>query len=226
MLRPASGNVEVRKLADGTTSVRARFRHKGERYPIVFGRDVDGWTEARGRRELQMILAQLSAGVAIQQLLARYEPDSTQDDDEYAAGITMHEYASDRLERRRVGEIGEGPLAETTYQDYLWRLKKYILPSFGRTPVARISDVDCRRFRGKLFKDSEALKKIAAAGERAEDANGRRRRPLSPRSIQMMMRLLGQILAQAVKDKVREDNPARDPELKIRVPKPARTGAC
>ncbi len=38
-----------------------------------------------------------------------------------------------------------------------------------------------------------------------------------------MMRLLGQILAQAAKDKVREDNPARDPELKIRVPKPART---
>ena len=39
----------------------------------------------------------------------------------------------------------------------------------------------------------------------------------------MMMRLLGQILAQAVKDKVRGDNPARDPELKIKVPKPART---
>ncbi len=39
----------------------------------------------------------------------------------------------------------------------------------------------------------------------------------------MMMRLLGQILAQAVKDKVRDDNPARDPDLKIRVPKPART---
>ena len=43
----------------------------------------------------------------------------------------MHEYASDWLERRRVGEIGEGPLAETTYQDYLWRFKKYILPRSG-----------------------------------------------------------------------------------------------
>jgi hypothetical protein len=83
--------------------------------------------------------------------------------------------------------------------------------------------VDCRRFRGKLFKDSEALRKITAAGGQVEDENGRRRRPLSPRSIQMMMRLLGQILAQAVRDKVRDDNPARDPELKIRVPKPART---
>jgi integrase len=223
MPRPASGNIETVPLADGTISVRARLRHKGERCRVVLGRDVDGWTEARGRRELQMILAQLAAGIAIEQVLARYEPEPAHDEEEYASGVTMHEYASDWLERRRVGEIGEGPLADTTYEDYLWRLKKYILPSFGRTPVAKISDVDCRRFRGKLFKDSEALRKIAAAGGRAEDENGRRRRPLSPRSIQMMMRLLGQILAQAVKDKVREDNPARDPELKIRVPKPART---
>ena len=96
-------------------------------------------------------------------------------------------------------------------------------PAFGRTPVARISDVDCRRFRGKLFKDSEALKKITVAGARAEDANRRQRRPLAPRSIRMLMRLLGQILAQVAKDKVREDNPARDSELRIRVPKPART---
>ena len=223
MPRPPSGSVEVRKLTDGTSSIRARFRHQGERYAVVFGRDVDGWTEARGRREAHMVVAQLSAGIPIEQILARYEPEPIQSEDEYAPGITMHEYASDWLERRRVGEIGEGPLAETIYQDYLWRLKKYVLPSFGRMPVARISNVDCRRFRGKLFADSDALKKIAAGGGRAEDENGRQRRPLSSRSIQMMMRLLGQILAQAVKDKVREDNPARDPELKIRVPKPTRT---
>jgi integrase len=190
MPRPASGNIETVTLADGTVSVRARFRHRGERCRVVLGRDVDGWTEARGRRELEMILAQLAAGIAIEQVLARYEPEPAHDEDEYASGVTVHEYASDWLERRRVGEIGEGPLADTTYEDYLWRLKKYILPSFGRTPVARISDVDCRRFRGKLFKDSEALRKIAAAGGRAEDENGRRRRPLSPRSIQMIDQLV------------------------------------
>ena len=132
----------------------------------------------------------------------------------------MHEYASDWLERRRVGEISEGPLADTTsdttsdttYQDYLWRLKKYILPSFGRTPVARISDLDCRRFRGKLFADSEAIKKIAAAGGHAEDENGRRRRGLSPRSIQMMMLLLVSVpalRARAGQDLHREERPHR-----------------
>jgi hypothetical protein len=116
-------------------------------------------------------------------------------------------------------ETKEEPMPDHRIEDE----QKYILPTFGRTSVTRISNVACRRFRGKLFKDSEALKKIAAAGGRAEDERGRLRRPLSPRSIQMMMRLLGQILAQAVKDKVRDDNPARDPDLKIKVPKPART---
>ena len=135
--------------------------------------------------------AQLSAGIPIEQILARYEPEPTGNEDDYGTGTTMHEYASDWLERRRVGEIGDGPLHESTYQDYLWRLKKHVLPFFGPTPVARISDADCRRFRGKLFKDSDELKKIAAAGGRAEDENGRQRRPLSPRSIQMVMRLLG-----------------------------------
>jgi hypothetical protein len=75
MPRPPSGTIEAVTLTDGTTSVRARFRHRGERCRVVLGRDVDGWTEARGRRELQTILAQLSADVPIEQVLARYAPE-------------------------------------------------------------------------------------------------------------------------------------------------------
>lgn len=75
--------------------------------------------EARGRRELPMILAQLSAGISIEQVLAHYEPEPAHGEDEYATEITMHEYASDWLESRRVGEIGEGPLAESTCEDHL-----------------------------------------------------------------------------------------------------------
>lgn len=69
----------------------------------MFGHDIDGWTEARGRRELQVILAQLSAGIPIEQGLARYEPEPVPEEGEYAPGVTMHEYASHWLERRRVG---------------------------------------------------------------------------------------------------------------------------
>ena len=221
--RPSTGAIEMVPLQDGSVSVRGRFRHKGERYRVAFGRDVEGWTEQRGRQELKNIHAQFDAGISIEQILARYEPAPLPELSDYRPGILFDLYASEWLERRRVGEIGEAPLAKNTHDDYLWRLKKHILPHFGRMPVARIGEIDCQRFRGKLFRDREVLAKVIKAGGRMEDKHGRPRKPLSLRSIQMMMRLLGQVLDQAVRDKVRTDNPARDPELKVRVPKPVRT---
>jgi integrase len=223
MGRPKTGSVEMVPLRDGSVNVRARFSHEGERYRIVFGRDVEGWTEQRGRQELKNIYAQLAAGIPIEQILVRYESVPLPALSDYRPGVLFDLYASDWLERRHIGEIGDGPLAENTYQDYLWRLKTYILPYFGRMPVSRITESDCQHFRGKLFKDAKALTKIIEAGEEPVHKSGRLRKPLSRRSIQMMMRLLAQILDRAIKDKVRPDNPARSPELKVRVPKPTRT---
>ena len=65
--------------------------------------------------------------------------------------------------------------------------------------------------------------KIIAAGGCPTDRNGRRRRPLSLRSIQMMMSLLAQILDDAVADRLRVDNPARSKRLRVRIPRPERT---
>jgi integrase len=132
-------------------------------------------------------------------------------------------YASRWLERMRIGEIGEAPLADNTHADYLWRLRKYILPFFGPIPVAEISDRHCQDFRAKLFADRDKLLAITKAGGRPTDKNGRRRKPLSLRSIQMMIGLTAQILDDAVEDKMREDNPGRSKRLHVRVPKPNRT---
>jgi integrase len=132
-------------------------------------------------------------------------------------------YASRWLERMRIGEIGEAPLADKTHADYLWRLSKHILPFFGRIPVVQITDKHCQDFRAKLFADRDKLLKIIEAGGRPIDKNGRPRKPLSLRSIQMMVGLLAQILDDAVADKLRGDNPARSKRLRVRVPKPDRT---
>jgi hypothetical protein len=75
-------------------------------------------------------------------------------------------YASRWLERMRIGEIGEAPLADNTHADYLWRLRKYILPFFGPIPVAEISDRHCQDFRAKLFADRDKLLAITKAGGR------------------------------------------------------------
>ena len=221
--RPVTGNVESVPLKDGSVSIRARFRHQGGRYRIVFGRDVEGWTKERGTHELTQVYVLLAAGVPIEQVLARYEPAPLPAISDYAPGVLFDLYSSRWLERRRIGEIGDAPLADNTHKDYLWRLRKHILPFFGRMPAARITDQDCARFRAKLFADRDQLIKVIEAGGRPTHRNGRRRKPLSLRSIQMMMTLVAQILDDAVADKLRDENPARSKRLRVRVPKPDRT---
>ena len=136
--------------------------------------------------------------------------------------MSFHEYASDWLRRRRSGELGD-PLSDNTHADYQWRLKKHILPFFARMPVAEIRDVDCQRFRAKLFAEREKLRELIAGGAKPKDRRGSPRKPLSNRSIQMQMGLFAQILDDAVEDKLRKDNPARAKRLKVKVPKPNRT---
>ena len=222
MAPPAVGNIEAIKLADGSVSFRGRFRAAGKRQRVVFGRDADGWTEARARSELDDICAQLKAGISLAQILERYAPRAPEDARDQS-GPTFHEYASEWLRRRRRGELGHGPLADSTHADYLWRLSKHLLPFFAPMPIEQITDADCRRFRAKLFTEREQLKTTIAAGGSLTDRNGRPRAPLSLRSIQMMMAMLAQILDDAVEDKLCTHNPARSKRLRVRVPKPRRT---
>ena len=128
--RPVTGSVESVPLRDGSASIRGRFRHEGLRYRVVFGRDVEGWTRARGLQELASIHALLVAGVAIAQVLARYEPEPMHGLGD-GSSIMFDLYASRWLERMRVGEIGQAPLAKNTHKDYLWRLRRHVLPFFG-----------------------------------------------------------------------------------------------
>jgi integrase len=218
----AFGTIESKPLGDGTTSIRGRLRHNGGRYRVVFGRDIEGWTEARGRLEMENIRVLLRAGLSIEEVLKRYEPAHSVDVAPTATDVTFHEYASEWFRRRCSGELGERPPAQATREHYLWSLS-HLLPFFARKPVATISKRDCERFRGKLFADSEALRVLIDAGGKPTYANGQPRKPLSLRSIRSVMALLAQILEDAVEDELRTDNPARSKRLRVRVPKPKRT---
>jgi integrase len=224
----AFGTIESKPLGDGTTSIRGRFRHNGGRYRVVFGRDVEGWTEVRARREMENIRVLLRAGMPIEEVLKRYEPAPSadvapsSDVAPTATDVTFHEYASEWFTRRCSGELGERPPAQATREHYLWSLS-HLLPFFARKPVAQITKRDCERFRGRLFADSEALRVLIDAGGKPTYANGQPRKPLSLRSIRSVMALLAQILEDAVEDELRADNPARSKRLRVRVPKPKRT---
>ncbi len=217
------GTVESKELGDGTTSVRGRFNYRGCRYRVVFGRDVEGWTEARARQEMADICVLLRAGMPLDEVQSRYRPEPPAAPDAFLArDVSFHAYASEWFARRCSGELGHRPAADATREHYLWALS-HLLPFFARMPVAKISKRDCERFRGELFSDSHELRALIAEGEKPTYENGRPRRPLALRSIRSVMVLLAQILEDAVEDELRSDNPARAKRLRVRVPKPNRT---
>ncbi len=221
MARSRFGAIESVALSDGTLSIRGRFSHRGGRYRIVFGRDVDGWTNARAAREMENVCVLLRAGMPLTEVLGRYAPIVNKSESP-SNDMTFHEYASDWYQRRCSGELGDRLPAQATREHYLWALS-HLLDFFAQIPLTEIDKHHCQRFRGKLFGDSEELRTLIAAGARPTYENGQPRKPLSLRSIRSVMVLLGQILEDAVEDDLRSENPARSKRLRVRVPKPKRT---
>jgi integrase len=103
-----------------------------------------------------------------------------------------------------------------TVNDYEWRLD-YLQRFFGRYKLAEIDVALVDRFRDELHEQSETIRRAAARErpvmETVTDRRGRtyerRRRPLSNTSINAMIKLLGQILQQAVDYELIARNPVR-----------------
>ncbi len=109
---------------------------------------------------------------------------------------TFHEFAEDWWVRN------QAQLAENTRADYRWRLECHLLPEFGEQRIDRI--------------DFNAVERYIA-GKLAGD------RPLSARSINMTVTLLGAILERAVKRRLIDHNPAKDKDLRVKEREPARS---
>lgn len=109
---------------------------------------------------------------------------------------TFHEFAEDWWVRN------QAQLAENTRADYRWRLECHLLPEFGGQRIDRIDFNAVERYiAGKL-------------------AGGR---PLSARSINMTVTLLGAILERAVKRRLIDHNPAKDKDLRVKEREPVRS---
>jgi integrase len=99
-------------------------------------------------------------------------------------------------------KLNEKRLAPNTQADYLWRLETHLIPYFGELPISTIA-----------FGTIESY----IAAKQAEDD------PLSARSINMTITLLGAILERAVKHKLIDQNAARDRDLRVKERAPARS---
>jgi integrase len=107
---------------------------------------------------------------------------------------TFDEYAADWWLRNR------GQFRPSTIADYTWRLQKHILPTFGPMPLDRISYDAVERYIATKLEEG-----------------------LSPRSVNMMVTLVAQILEGAVERDMIRKNPASGKDRRAREPKPRRT---
>lgn len=219
--RPATGQIQTTKLADGTRAFQLRFRAEGRRQRVTLHerRDCEcgcagGWTERTAAVELDNILARVKAGVW------RKQPALDLVQDEIP---TFHEYASMWLEAKVEGTIGDRAIDRNTQSDYRWRLSKHLLPFFARYRLDEIDGDVCQAFKAAKLREAGEIREALAAGAVLRDQRGRGVQPLGPSSVRKLIDCLASILDEAVEDGYIDRNPARSRRMRIRVPKPRRT---
>ena len=204
-----------------------RFLANGKRESVVLHERPDcecgcggGWDERAARRELSNVLARVRVGVWEPDKPARARPS---EDGSAATVPTFHEYASQWLDRRSDGVLGDRPLSANTRADYLWRLRGHLLPFFGPRRLDEIDAEMCLAFKAQKMRESRDLRAAIAAGADVRDERNRRRVPLGPSSIRKLITCLAAILDDAIEDGHIERNPARAKRMRVRVPKPQRS---
>jgi integrase len=223
MSRPHSGGIVVKHLADGTRVFKLRFHVHGRREVEVLHERREcncgcggGWNERTAAVELENILSRVRAGIWRKR---RVELPPVAD----GQIPTFHEYASQWLQAKVDGVLGDRPIAPATEADYRSRLANHLLPFFGKHRLNEIDAPLCLSFKAYKIRESEELKRAIAAGADLRDRQRRRMRPLAPASIHMLTSCLKAILDEAVDDGHIDRNPARSRRMRVKVPKPTRT---
>jgi integrase len=196
MARPMRGSVTEHVGKDGRTYRSLRFQAGGKRYRVPLG----AVSAADAERALQYTMADVERGIWT-------PPSAIEAPPETPAAPTFHAFAEEWW------TLTKGELAANTQADYWWRLTVHLIPYFGALALDSID-----------FAVIERYKAAKLAGDVYED--GRKigqSKPLSARSINMTLTLLGAILERAHKRKLIDANPARDRDLRATERAPVRS---
>ena len=189
--RKATGTIESHPWKDGrTVTWRLRVRAHGRRHRIDLGTNHEGWSEERAQVELERIMGMVERGTWQPPSAVAAAPEPTDLADE-----TMQVTASRWWQRKRQ------ELRPNTEADYRWRLD-FILAFFADDLTSSIEIARVDEFREVLVK------------QRTQHG-----RPLAPRSVNMILDVLAQILDLAVEYKMLDQNPARGKRRRMRVEK-------
>jgi len=211
MGRPATGSVV--KPTPEQPCFALRFRAYGKREYITLGRPEDGWTTAMAERELACVLRDVD--------LRTWRPPKKDPAPAPAEEPRFIQFAADWFDAKKL------EIEKTTARSYQNDLRKHLLPFFEGHALSQITVKEIDRYRQQKVRESaEGAAAIEAGKPRMVeivDPRGRsyRRpeRPLSPRSINMHIDLLSQILALAVDHDHIPSNPAVGKRRRLKVTK-------
>ena len=212
--RPTTGSV-VKPTAK-QPRFALRFSAYGKRRYLTLGRPEDGWTLVRAERELAAVLRDVELGT-----WKPSQPDPAPQPPE--EDVYFLPFSADWLDAK-VLEI-EVETANTYRND----LRNHLIPFFKDHLVKAIDIKEIDRYRQHKVSENAVCQAAIDAGRplmvEILDKRGRRykriKKPLSPRSINMQIDLLQQILELAVEyGYVPAPNPAAGKRRRLKVTKP------
>jgi integrase len=189
-------SITKRTGRDGTTYRALRWQVDGVRQSETLGAVSQGTAEEKR----QDLLAKLRLG--LWQPTTDAGPDLTGRSTFAEFAVGAESYRTNPAPTGGWWGLNEGEWRQSTKQDYSWRLHFHLLPFFGDKPLDSITYNTVERFK--------------AAKLREECATGR---PLTPRSVNMFLTLLGQILEDAVEQELIPRNPAKGKKRRVKEPK-------
>lgn len=210
--RPATGNIV--KPTDKQPCFGLRFTAYGNREYLTLGRPEDGWTLLKAERELAIVLRDVELGTWKPR--RRQQPQPLQD-------LRFLEFASDWFARKRL------EIEPATASSYRNELTNHLLPFFAEHRLCEFTIAEVDRYREHKVREKAACQAAIDAGRplRIEivDKRGRRynriKKPLSPRSINMQIDVLEQILNIAIEyGHLPAPNPAAGKRRRLKVTRP------
>jgi integrase len=213
MARPPTGQVLERTTRHGRTFA-LRFRAYGKRRYLTLGSSGNGWNRQRAEHELANVLADIRRGI-----WKPPEPQPAIDGADVDQEPTFHVLASEWVERRRHEVDGR------SVEHWRWALSSHLLPFFAAVKPSQITTALVERYKTAKLAEREArLDEIARWQTLDPKKRGRMpARPLSNASINKTLKVLAQVLDDAVEFGYADTNAARGRRRRLKAAKPKRT---
>jgi integrase len=209
--RPPTGQVLEKTTSRGRTYA-LRFRAYGKRQYLTLGTAGEGWTRRRAEDELANVLADVRRGIWTPPVPEpAHQPPAEEP--------TFHVLASEWVERRR------HEVAARTVEQWQWVLSTHLLPFLAEHQPSQITAGVIEAFKTAKLAEREA-REAAIERWRQEPSATRGRmppRPLSNASINKCLKVLAQVLDDAVEFGYAETNVARGKRRRLKAGKPRRT---